>query len=177
MRARRARGGVQEWRAPARRDPARRPVADLSRRPAPRGRAAFRPALAGASAREAPAAPLPCVIGGLLRAQPEMTILLKAAADVARVQLVDDRMSLVSSVIAARPAALVLPPFDATHTSTAPLVLRVRREAPGVAVLVIACHPAGTGQPMLRAVQAGAHVVPSATAEELREVLLGLLGA
>jgi hypothetical protein len=106
-----------------------------------------------------------------------MTILLKAAVNVARVQLVDDRLSLVSSVLATRPAVLVLPPFDAAHTSTAPLVLRVRREAPGVAILVIACHPAGAGQPMLRAVQAGARIVPSATAEELREMLVGLLGA
>ncbi|MFN2566705.1 MAG: hypothetical protein ABR499_17045 [Gemmatimonadaceae bacterium] len=118
----------------------------------------------------------PCVIGALLRGQPELTLLTKAAAaNVARLELVDDRFALVSTIVAARPAALVLPPFDADHTSTAPLVLRVRREAPGVAVLVVSGHPGGAGQPILRAAQAGAHVITSPTASELREVLTVLL--
>jgi hypothetical protein len=129
-----------------------------------------------ASHRAASAGPLPRVVGGLLRGQPEMAILLKAATNVARVDLVDDRLALVSTVLATRPAALVLPPFDEAHTSTAPLVLRVRRDAPGIAVLVVACHPGGAGQPFLRAVQAGARVIPAATAEQLREALVGLFG-
>jgi hypothetical protein len=137
---------------------------------------AGRTATARARARETPAAVAPCVIGGLLRGQPELAILAKAAANVARLELVDDRLTLVSRVLTTRPAALVLPPFDAARISTAPLVLRVRREAPGVAVLVITCHPAGAGQPMLRAVQAGALVIPLATVEGLREALVGLLG-
>lgn len=111
-----------------------------------------------------------------MRGQPEMALLLKAAANVARVEPADDRLTVVSTVLTTRPAALVLPPFDATHTSTAPLVLRVRRDAPGVAILVVACHPAGAGQPILRAVQAGALVIPSATVEQVREALVGLFG-
>jgi hypothetical protein len=69
----------------------------------------------------------------------------------------------------------VLPPFDSEHTSTAPLVLRVRREAPSVAVLVLSSHPRGAGQPMVRAAQAGAHVITSPTAAELHGALATLL--
>jgi hypothetical protein len=150
---------------------------DLSPLPDVRLRARLGATSDRASSRETRVATPPCVIGGLLRGQPEMAILVKAAANVARLELVDNRLGLVSRVLATRPAALVLPPFDAAHTSTAPLVLRVRREAPEIAVLVIACHPAGAGQPILRAVQAGAIVIPSATAEELRETLVRVLGA
>jgi hypothetical protein len=115
------------------------------------------------------------VVGGLLRGQPELTLLTKAVARMATVQLVDDRLALVSSVLASRPGALVLPPFDFDHTSTAPLVLRVRREVPDVAVLVLSSHPGGAGQPMVRAAQAGAHLITSPTATELHEALASLL--
>ena len=93
----------------------------------------------------------------------------------ARVELVDDRLTIVSSVLASRPKALVLPPFDADKTSTAPLVLRVRREAPHVAVLILASHPSGAGRPMLRAAQAGAHVITCPTATQLHRALASLL--
>jgi hypothetical protein len=118
---------------------------------------------------------LPSVVGGLLRGQPELALLAKATAGVAKIDLVDDRLALVSTLLASRPGALVLPPFDTDHTSTAPLVLRVRREVPGVAVLVLSSHPGGAGQPMLRAAQAGAHVITSPTAAELRAALASLL--
>jgi hypothetical protein len=118
---------------------------------------------------------LPCLVGGLLRGQPELALLTKAAAGVAKIELVDDRFALVSTVLASRPGVLVLPPFDGEHTSTAPLVLRVRREAQWVAVLVLSSHPGGAGQPMVRAAQAGAHVITSPTAAELREALATLL--
>jgi hypothetical protein len=140
----------------------------------PLRRAPARPNLGAARAESAGPA-LPCVIAALLRGQPELTLLTKAAADVVRLEVVDDRFALVSAVLAARPVALILPPFDADHTSTAPLVLRVRREAPGVTVLVVSGHPGGAGQPMLRAAQAGAHVITSPTAGELRKALLALL--
>jgi hypothetical protein len=81
----------------------------------------------------------------------------------------------VPVVLSSRPAALVVPPFDADHTSTAPLVLRARREAPDVAVVILSSHPAGAGQPMLRAAQAGAHVITSPTAAELQAVIGSLL--
>jgi len=103
-------------------------------------------------------------------------MLNKAAAGVAAIELVDDRFALISRILATRPGAVVLPPYDREHTSTAPLVVRVRREAPTVAVLVISSHPAGAGQPMLRAVQAGAHVIASPTNAELHAALLSLLG-
>lgn len=119
--------------------------------------------------------PLPSVVGGLLRGQAELTLLTKAVAGVAKLELVDDRFALVSSVLATRPGVLVLPPFDGEHTSTAPLVLRVRREAPGVAVLVLSSHPRGAGQPIVRAAQAGAHVIMMPTASELHEALASLL--
>jgi hypothetical protein len=115
------------------------------------------------------------VVGGLLRGQPELTLLQKAAAGLARVDLVDDRYTLLSTVLASRPCALVLPPYDGDRTSTAPLVLRMRREAPSVPVLVISSHPRGAGQPMLRAVQAGAHVIAAPTTAELHAALAGLL--
>jgi hypothetical protein len=115
------------------------------------------------------------VVGGLLRGQPELALLAKAASGLATIELVNDRFSVVSRVLASRPGALVLPPFDSDHTSTAPLVLRVRREAPSVAVLVLANHPGGAGQPILRAVQAGAHVLTSPSVAELRAALSGLL--
>jgi hypothetical protein len=118
---------------------------------------------------------LPCVVAGLLRRQPELTLLAKAVAEMAKVELVDDRLAVVSAVLASRPDALVLPPFDADHTSTAPLVIRLRREVPGVTVLVLSSHPGGAGQPMLRAAQAGAHVITSPTAAELRATLASLL--
>ena len=117
----------------------------------------------------------PCVLGGLLRGQPELPVLAKAVQGLARLQSVDDRLALVSSVIAARPAALVLPPFDADRTSTAPLVLRVRREVPEVAVVVVSAWPVGAGQPLLRAAQAGAQVITSPTAAELHAALAALL--
>jgi hypothetical protein len=115
------------------------------------------------------------VIGGLLRGQAELTLLAKAAAGLARIELVDDRFALVSTIQACRPGVLVLPPFDLDHISTAPLVFRVRREAPSVAVLLLSSHPAGAGQPMLRAAQAGAHVITSPTPAELRAALEDLL--
>jgi len=115
------------------------------------------------------------VLAGLLGDQPELALVAKAVGGTARIELVEDRLAIVSTVVALRPTVLILPPFDADRTSTAPLILRVRREAPGVAVLVLACHPAGAGQPLLRAVQAGAHVVAGATARELEDVLVGLL--
>jgi hypothetical protein len=121
------------------------------------------------------ASTLPCVVGALLRGQPELALLAKAAAGLARIELVDDRFALLSTLLAARPGALVLPPFDTERTSTAPLVLRARREAPGVAVLVLSSHPSGAGQPMLRAAQVGAHVITSPTAAELRTALASLL--
>jgi MinD superfamily P-loop ATPase len=102
-------------------------------------------------------------------------LLQKAAAGVARVDLVDDRFALVSTLLATRPGALVLPPYDTEHTSTAPLVLRVRREVPSVTVLVISSQPAGAGQPMVRAVQAGAHVIASPTTAQLHAALASLL--
>jgi len=108
--------------------------------------------------------------------QPELTLLAKAAAGVARIELVDDRFALVSTILASRPGALVLPPFDTNRTSTFPLVLRVRREAPHVAVLLLSSHPGGAGQPMLRAAEAGAHVITSPTAGELRAALASVLG-
>lgn len=117
----------------------------------------------------------PCVVAALMRGQLELALLEKAAAGVARLELVDDRLALVSTIVATRPAALVLPPFDADHTSNAPLVLRMRREAPAVAILVISAHPAGAGQPILRAAQAGAYAITSPTAAELREVLATLV--
>ena len=119
--------------------------------------------------------PLPCVVGGLLGGQPEHALLRKAAAGVARIELVDDRLGLLSTVLALRPGALVLPPFDAGRTSTAPLVLRVRREVPAVAVVVLAAHPGGSGQPLLRAVHTGARVLTSPTTEQLREALVEVL--
>jgi len=103
-------------------------------------------------------------------------MLNKAAAGVAAIDLVDDRFALMSTILATRPGAVVLPPYDSEHTSTAPLVVRVRREAPSVAVLVISSHPAGAGQPILRAVQAGAHVIASPTTAELHAALVSLLG-
>ena len=118
---------------------------------------------------------LPCVVAGLLRGQPELTLLTKAASGLAKIELVQDRFALVSTVLATRPGVLVIPPFDADHTSTAPLVLRVRREAPGVAVLVLSNHPGGAGQPMVRAAQAGAHVITLPTATQLHEALTSLL--
>ena len=121
------------------------------------------------------ASPLPCIVGGLLAGQPEHALLLKATAGAARVELVDERLALLSAVLAFRPGALVLPPFDVQRTSTAPLVLRARREAPAVTVVVLAAHPAGAGQPLLRAVQAGATVLTAPTAEQLRGALLTIL--
>jgi hypothetical protein len=103
-------------------------------------------------------------------------MLNKAAAGVAAIELVDDRFALVSTILATRPGAVVLPPYDREQTSTAPLVLRVRREVPSVAVLVISSHPAGAGQPMLRAAQAGAHVIASPTTAELHAALVSLIG-
>ena len=120
-------------------------------------------------------AALPQVVGGLLRGQAELTLLTKAAAGVAKIELVDDRFAIVSTVLANRPGVLVLPPFDVERTSTAPLVLRVRREAPAIAVLVVSSNPAGAGQPMVRAAQAGAHVITSPTAAELHQALSSLL--
>ncbi len=143
-----------------------------------------RPHLRRASARTAsrPAAPpgphgptLPCVVGALLHGQPELRLVTEAVAGVAELELVDDRFALVPTITASRPVVLVVPPFDADRTSTAPLVLRVRREVPGLAVLVVSSHPAGAGQPMLRAVQAGAHVITSPTAAELHAALASLL--
>jgi hypothetical protein len=113
----------------------------------------------------------------LLSGQPEHALLLKAAAGAARIELVDDRLAVLSTVLAVRPGALVLPPFDLERTSTAPLVLRARREAPAVAVVVLAAHPAGSGQPLLRAVHAGAMVLTSPTAEQLRQALVEVLAA
>jgi hypothetical protein len=120
-------------------------------------------------------APQPCIVGGLLSGQVEHALVRKAAAGIARVELVDDRLALLSAVLAFRPGALVLPPFDVGRTSTAPLVLRVRREAPAVAVVVLAAHPAGSGQPLIRAVHAGALVLTSPTADQLREALVEVL--
>jgi hypothetical protein len=115
------------------------------------------------------------VIGGLLRGQPELALLQKAVAGLATIELVDDRYALVSTVLATRPGAIVLPPYDSDRTSTAPLVLRVRREVPTVPVLVISAHPRAAGQPMLRAVQAGAHVIAAPTAADLHAALVSLL--
>jgi hypothetical protein len=115
------------------------------------------------------------VVGALLRGQPELLLLTKATAGIARIELVDDRYALVSTVQTHRPVAVVVPPFDADHTSTAPLVLRLRREEPDVAVLVLSTHPNGAGQPLLRAAQAGAHVITSPTAAELHAALASLL--
>jgi hypothetical protein len=134
-------------------------------------RTASRPASQPSKSRTA----LPCVVGALLRGQPELALLTKAAAGVAKLELVDDRFALVSAVLASRPGVLVLPPFDTELTSTAPLVLRVRREVPDVAVLVLSSHPAGAGQPMVRAAQAGAHVITSPTGAELHAALASLL--
>ncbi len=125
--------------------------------------------------REPSATPRSCIVGGLLRDQPELTVLTKAVSGIARLELVDDRVTLVSNVVALRPAALVLPAFDAARVSTAPLVLRLRREVPTVAVILFACQPSGAGQPILRAVQAGAHVVAACAARELGEMLAELL--
>ena len=118
---------------------------------------------------------LPCVVGGLLRGQPELALLTKAAAGVAKIEFVDDRFALVSKVLSSHPGVLVLPPFDTDRTSTAPLVLRVRREVPDVAVLILSSHPAGAGQPMVRAIQAGAYVITSPTGAELHAALASLL--
>ena len=115
------------------------------------------------------------VVGGLLRGQPELALLQKAAAGIASIELVDDRFALLSTVMATRPGVLVLPPYDSDHTSTAPLVLRMRREVPSVPVLVVSSHPGGAGQPLLRAVQAGAHVIAAPTAAELQAALASLL--
>jgi hypothetical protein len=116
-----------------------------------------------------------CVVGGLLRGQPELALLVKAAAGVGRLELVDDRLALVSTVLACRPGVLVVPPFDDARISTAPLVLRVRREAPDMGVLLIAGQPSGAGQPILRAAQAGALVIAAPTADAVRRALKALL--
>ena len=129
------------------------------------------------SSRETSTTQPSCVVGGLLRDQPELTLLTKAASGMARIELVDDRLTLVSNVVALRPAALVLPAFDAARVSTAPLVLRLRREVPAVTVIVLACQPSGAGQPMLRAVQAGAHVLAACTPRDLAQVLTSVLEA
>jgi hypothetical protein len=115
------------------------------------------------------------VVGGLLRGQPELALLAKAATGIARVELVDDRLGVVSAVQANRPGLVVLPPFDTQKTSTAPLVFRVRREVPAVPVLILSLHPSGAGQPMLRAAQSGAHVITLPTPAELHEALADLL--
>jgi hypothetical protein len=117
---------------------------------------------------------LPRILGALLRGQPEQALLIRAAAGMARLKLVNDRVTLVTTILSYRPHALVLPPFDADRTTTAPLVLRVRREAPEIAVLVLSSHPAGAGQPLLRAAQAGAHILTSASAAELHTALASL---
>ena len=125
---------------------------------------------------QATAAQLPCAVAALLRGQPELALLSKSALRVARLEQVDDRLAVVATVLATQPGVVVLPPFDVEGTSTFPLVLRVRREAPGVAVLLLATHPSGAGQPLLRAAHAGASVVTSPTSAELREELVTLLG-
>ena len=140
-----------------------------------RRRTPTRSASQAARSPDAPRAALPQVVGGLLRGQAELALLTKAAAGVAKIELVDDRFAIVSTVLASRPGVLVLPPFDFERTSTAPLVLRVRREAPAIAVLVVSSNPGGAGQPMVRAAQAGAHVITSPTAAELHEALSSLL--
>jgi hypothetical protein len=136
---------------------------------------ARRAARSAAKSLESTVGDAPRVVGGLLRGQPELALVVKAAQGLARLDLVDDRLVLVSSVIAARPGALVLPPFDADRTSTAPLVLRMRREAPGIPVVVISGQPRAVGQPLLRAAQAGAQVITAPTAPELHDALAALL--
>jgi hypothetical protein len=143
------------------------PDAPRSTRPSARNTSSAQALPNGASSRS--------VVGGLLRGQPELALLQKAAGGIATIELVDDRFALLSTVMATRPGALVLPPYDSDHTSTAPLVLRMRREVPSVPVLVISSHPGGAGQPMLRAVQAGAHVIAAPTAAELKTALASLL--
>ena len=117
----------------------------------------------------------PYVLGALLRGQPELRLLADAVAGLARLQLVDQRLAVVSTVLRQRPATVVVAPFDSARVSTAPLVVRLRREAPDVAVLVVSSFPAGAGQPILRAVQAGAHAVTSPSDTELRAVISSLL--
>lgn len=138
-------------------------------------RARTRASTSYAKSPDATGSPLPCVVGGFLRGQPELALVVKAAAGLASVALIDDRLALVSTVLAFRPGALVIRPFDADQTSTAPLVLRVRREAPDVAILVVSSHPRGAGQPMLRAVQVGAQAIALPTVAELRAALGSLL--
>jgi hypothetical protein len=115
------------------------------------------------------------VLGALLRGQPELRLVTEAVAGLARLELVDQRLAVVSTALRRRPGALVVAPFDSARVSTVPLVLRLRREAPDVAVLVVSNFPAGAGQPILRAVQAGAHAVTSPSNTELRAVISSLL--
>jgi hypothetical protein len=140
-----------------------------------RARRAPQPRTQPAESRDAPRNGTPLVVAGLLRGQPEAALLAKAVAGMARIRQVDDRFALVSTLLASRPSAVVLPPFDKDRTSMAPLVFRVRREAPGVAVLLLSIHPQGAGQPILRAGQLGARVMTSPTAAELRAELSSLL--
>jgi AraC-like DNA-binding protein len=119
-----------------------------------------------------PPNPEAVVLGVLLRHRSERSLLVDWPRDGPQLVFVDNRLDVMRAMRRLDVRVVVLPPFDEFGVPTAPLIERLSRELPDVAIVLVTLHPHGSGIALLAAVRAGARPLVSPTAESLwREIV------
>lgn len=111
------------------------------------------------------------VLGALLDAVPEASLLTDASAVTLRIVHEPSRVAVLTRLRTGSYDAVVFPVFDGSGLPTAPLIQQCAHENADLTLLAICCEPPeGTGA-LLAAARAGARVVVAPSAPELSALL------
>jgi len=113
------------------------------------------------------------VLGALLDAVPEASLLTHASAEALQIVHEPSRVAVLTRLRTGDYDAVVFPVFDGSGLPTAPLIQQCAHENADLTLLAICCEPPeGTGA-LLAAARAGARVVVAPSAPELSALLCG----
>lgn len=106
---------------------------------------------------------------------PDYSLLASLAGDVGALAFTEDRSALDSRVLGVGPAAVLFPPVDVNGLTCAPLIARVRDEAPDVPVIVLV-SPLRARVGLAESIRAGAEPATCRSRSELTSLIEGLSG-
>lgn len=111
------------------------------------------------------------VLGALLDAVPEASLLTLASADALRIVHEPSRGAVLTRLRTGEFDAVVFPVFDGSGLPTAPLIQQCAHENADLTLLAICCAPPARTGALLAAARAGAQVVVAPSAPELSALL------
>jgi AraC-like DNA-binding protein len=111
------------------------------------------------------------VLGALLGASPEASLLRQAVRPPAELRHVEDRLRIVATVREHAPDVIVFAAQDSAGLPTAPLIDQCTRERSDTRIILLCASPPPRGQSILAAARAGARVLVAPMAENIAAVL------